>query len=139
MKYIYQVCLILAVFLLSQTLHAQNRAANAPSVTISGILIDTETKQPLEGVSISDRSKKTLTISKRDGSYSVNVPKGTTLYFTAISHITQTLVAERSETGRTVSLSNEAKQLENVTVTTALGISRQQKTLGYSVQSLLIG
>jgi TonB-linked SusC/RagA family outer membrane protein len=35
-----------------------------------------------------------------------------------------------------ISLANEVKQLENVVVTTALGITRQQKALGYSVQKL---
>lgn len=136
MKYIYQLCIVIAWLLSSQHLDAQSRVINSSSVTISGIVRDTETNQPLEGVSVGDGSKKTLAVTKQDGSYSASVLRGTTLFFTAVSHGTQMFIAERSETGRSVSLSNEAKQLENVIVTTALGISRQQKALGYATQSL---
>ncbi len=136
MKYIYQICVVVLGFLLSQHLHAQNGVAAPSAVTISGTVREAGTNQPLEGVSVSDGSRKTLAVSKNDGSYVVNVPAGTTLYFSAISHTPQTFVAEKSETGKSVVMGNEARQLENVTVTTALGISRQQKALGYSVQTL---
>lgn len=104
------------------------------TVTISGIVRDAQNK-PVEAVSITDANKKTLTLSKEDGSFTVSVAKGSRLTFTAISFITQTLVAERNETGKIVLLNNDAAQLQNVVVT-ALGISRQQKALGYSVQTL---
>lgn len=104
-------------------------------VTVSGTIIDSASSQPLAGVTISN-GKKTAGISTIDGSYSVTVAKGSTLHFSTISYQLQTLKAEVSENGKTIYLSSEAKGLENVTVTTALGISRQQKALGYSVQKI---
>lgn len=136
MKFFSHVWMVLSILLFTCEVLARQNQVLPVTITISGSVIDSETNQPLEGVSISDGSKKTLALSKSDGSFSVSVPKGTTLYFTAISHATQTVDVDKSETGKVVSLSNEAKQMENVTVTTALGISRQQKALGYAVQTI---
>jgi TonB-linked SusC/RagA family outer membrane protein len=136
MKFIKQLIALLTILLLSREVSAQNRISSSATVTISGKVIDKDSNQPLGGVSISNATKKFLGFSKADGTFSVNVTSGTILYFSFISYTTQSIVAEKTETSNTILLSNEAKQLENVTVTTALGISRQQKALGYSVQSL---
>ncbi|MEJ7914367.1 MAG: SusC/RagA family TonB-linked outer membrane protein, partial [Chitinophagaceae bacterium] len=125
-----------AILLFIPALQAQENKVPQPSITISGVVKEVETALPIAGVSVSDAAKRTLAVTKSDGTYSVIVPRGTTLYFSAVSRTTQTLTAATSESARTISLSNESKELENVTITTALGISRQQKALGYSVQKL---
>ncbi len=136
MKFIKQLIALLTVFILSREVSAQNRISSSASVTISGKVIDKDSNQPLGGVSISNATKKFLGFSRADGTFSVSVTSGSILYFSFISYTTQSIVAEKTETSNTIMLTNEAKQLENVTVTTALGISRQQKALGYSIQSL---
>jgi TonB-linked SusC/RagA family outer membrane protein len=136
MKFIKQLIALLTLFILSREAYAQNSISSSASVTISGKVIDKDSNQPLGGVSISNATKKFLGFSKADGTFSVSVTSGSILYFSFISYTTQSIVAEKTETSNTILLTNEAKQLENVTVTTALGISRQQKALGYSIQSL---
>lgn len=136
MKFIKQLIALFTLFILSREAYAQNSISSSASVTISGKVIDKDSNQPLGGVSISNATKKFLGFSKADGTFSVSVTSGSILYFSFISYTTQSIVAEKTETSNTILLTNEAKQLENVTVTTALGISRQQKALGYSIQSL---
>ncbi|HZH97145.1 MAG TPA: TonB-dependent receptor plug domain-containing protein, partial [Flavisolibacter sp.] len=136
MKLFTLVRIGIAVLLFVQNVQAQQNGNQPLTVTVSGTVKEAGTARPVEGVSVSDASKKALAVTMPDGSFSVSVPRGTTLHFSAISYATQTFVADVTETGRTILLSGETTQLENVTITTALGISRQQKALGYSVQKL---
>ena len=136
MKLIYKVCCILSGFLISLNLTAQHNQNKTTPIQISGIVQDSATQLPVEGVSVSDGNKNVLMLSKPDGSYAVTIPAGTTLYFSSVSHLTKSIIAEKSEQGKLILLQNELKHMENVTVTTALGITRQQKALGYSVQKL---
>ena len=135
MKLFTRVWYLLTLILFCTVLKAQQGAGETTPITISGSIKDKETNLALEGISISDGTK-VLATSKQNGTYSVNVARGTTLQFSSVSHTLQTVVAENSQSGKLVLLSTAAKQLENVTVTTALGISRQQKALGYSVQTI---
>jgi hypothetical protein len=121
--------------MLSTIILAQNNSTPS-TITIKGSVQDVDTRQPLEGVSISDAKKITLAVTKEDGSFSVSVPAGTLLSFSTVSFTSNTFTASKNETGIVISLKNEAKTLDNVVVTTALGISRQQKALGYAIQTL---
>ncbi|MEJ7738434.1 MAG: SusC/RagA family TonB-linked outer membrane protein [Chitinophagaceae bacterium] len=137
MKLAKHIFVVLTGFLFTQHLAAQqNNTANASLITITGVVRDSASRQFLPGVTISEGNGKALSLTKTDGSYSVSVPKGSVLYFSAVSYSTRSFTVESGETGKIVNLRNEAVELENVTITTALGISRQQKALGYSVQKL---
>lgn len=134
MKFIRQLfpCLLTFVFILQ----VQAQRNDDVKVKISGKVLDKNSNQPLSGVTVSETSTKAASVSKIDGSFSINVPAGSTVIFSFVSYISQSLVANASDMSKTIILSNDAKELENVTVATALGISRKQRALGYSVQTL---
>ncbi len=136
MKFFYQCCCIAAGFFISLQVVAQNISNTITPIEYTGVVQDAATNQPLEGVTITDGNKKQLAVSKQDGSYTVRVAAGSTLYFSAVGHIIQSVMADAAQGKQMIRLQQDQKSMENVTVTTALGISRQQKALGYSVQQL---
>ncbi|MDU8886032.1 SusC/RagA family TonB-linked outer membrane protein [Yeosuana sp. MJ-SS3] len=115
------------VFLLSSsTLLAQEK-------TVSGTIVDQNgfgvpgANVVLEGTSIGSSSDF-------DGNYSIEIPNDGTLVFSSLGFATQSI----STTGQTtinVTLIESAEALSEVVVT-ALGISRERKSLGYAVSQL---
>ncbi|MDB5200689.1 MAG: TonB-linked outer membrane protein SusC/RagA family [Ferruginibacter sp.] len=105
------------------------------SLTVSGTVTDKSSQTPLALVSIG-AAGKSLTVTKADGSFSLSVAKNSRLDFTMIGFTTTSVTITQSITGLKVQLTAASKELENVVVTTALGISRKQKSLGYAVQQI---
>ena len=87
---------------------------------------------PLGGVTVTERGKSNATTTDVDGNFSLDVAGGNAvLVFTSVSFKT----AEVSVNGRsqiTVVMESAAQELEGVVVT-ALGITREKRSLGYSV------
>lgn len=109
--------------------------SNIKIVEISGFVKDAITKQALVGVSIGNANGKTLTTTGSKGDFIIKVEIGTVLYVTSISYKEQSFVAENSISDKTIFLEPSSKELDNVVVT-ALGITRQQKALGYAIQKI---
>ncbi len=125
-----QTCRLLMVtlcLLTASALHAQ--------VTVSGRVTAGEDSSPLPGVNILVKGTSLGTISDAEGQYSINVPSTeSTLVFSFVGYLAQ----EISLGGRNsvdVALATDAKQLSEVVVT-ALGIEKDKKSLGYSLQSV---
>ncbi|HYH57110.1 MAG TPA: SusC/RagA family TonB-linked outer membrane protein, partial [Anseongella sp.] len=100
--------------------------------TVSGRVSD-ELGEPLPGVSVIRKGTEVGTSTDIDGRYSLNVPAGenTVLVFTMMGYGTrEETVGSRSEIN--VQLASDASQLDEVVIT-ALGISRETRSLGYSV------
>jgi len=129
------VLLVLTGLLLGIPMFAQKaetateRNSGASSVSIAGVIRDLTSGHSLSGVTISDEQKIVGT-SKIDGSFTVKVPKGTKLTFTTVGYLPQSFEATQSINNLTLRLAQDSRQLENVVVT-ALGISRNEKALGY--------
>ncbi len=124
MKTKLEICLLfLLVFV--QFGFAQQR-------TVSGIVTDTE-GFPLPGVSIVVKGNATGTQTDVDGKFSIAAAPEETLVFSFMGMKTQELFA--TSTSLNVKLAEDSLQLEAVVVT-ALGISRDKKSLGYSAQKL---
>lgn len=102
---------------------------------ISGRVTSGEDSSPLPGVNILVKGTAAGTISDADGRYSINVPSpDVVLVFSFVGYKAQ----EASLEGRTtldISLGTDATQLSEVVVT-ALGVEKEKKSLGYSVQSV---
>ncbi|MGN6396509.1 MAG: SusC/RagA family TonB-linked outer membrane protein [Mucilaginibacter sp.] len=109
----------------SKTIHIQ-----AP---IKGIVKDA-TGELLVGVSISIKGTTTGTQSDVNGAFTINANPGDVLVFTYIGYAKQE-VTIGNDSNITVTLQNDSKQLQEVVVT-ALGISRQSKTLTYGMQTI---
>ncbi|MDX1940550.1 MAG: SusC/RagA family TonB-linked outer membrane protein [Saprospiraceae bacterium] len=116
-----------ATMLLSFSLFSQT--------TVKGTVTDAESNEPLIGVSIIVKGTSKGTVSDLDGNYAVELAQGeNTLVFTFVGFRT-TEVAVNGQTNLNVSLETAAIGLDEITVT-ALGISREKKSLGYAIQEI---
>lgn len=101
--------------------------------TISGKVSD-NSGLPLPGATILIKGTTTGTSSDFDGNYSIKADQGSTLVFSFVGYITQEIKAGTSNSINVV-LSDDTQALEEVVVT-ALGIKRNERSLGYSVNSV---
>ena len=103
-------------------------------VTIHGTVKSADGKT-LPGVSVVIKGTTRGTITDMNGSYSIaNVSKSATLVFSFVGMQTKEVPVGNQSTIN-VSLTESLTSLKQVVVT-ALGISRQKKSLGYSVQDV---
>ncbi len=121
--------LILAFLALSfnGSLWAQQQA-------VSGTVTDGTSGSPLPGVTIVEKGTSNGTTTDFDGKYSLSVPQTATLVFSYVGYTS----IEKAVSGQTtidVELSESAEALNEVVVT-SLGITREKKSLGYSVTEL---
>ena len=100
---------------------------------VTGVVVSQEDNQPVVGVSILVVGTNVGTVTGADGKFSLTVPAGKSqLRFTYVGM--ETLEVSARPQMRIV-LRNGGTNIDEIVVT-AMGISRQQKTLGYSAQTL---
>ena len=100
--------------------------------TISGKVIDTD-GESLIGVNILEAGTSNGTVTDFDGNYSLTVSEGATLTFSYTGYAEQSVVVgSQSIVNLTLA---EGVALDEVVVT-ALGISREKKSLSYSAQNV---
>lgn len=109
--------------------------AQQSTIVLKGTVIDSKDREGLAGISINDSNKKSLGVTGMDGSFTINVPKGTSVSFSMIGYTTYTKVYNASENNLTILLAQSTSTLNEVVVT-ALGIKREQKALGFATQTL---
>lgn len=106
----------------------------AQTRTITGKVTDTKDGSPLPGVSVIVKGTTHGTVTSADGSYKIEAGNNDNLIFSFIGYVNQ----EKPVGGNaniSVTLGTDNKQLNEVVVT-ALGISKEKKSLGYSVQKI---
>jgi len=113
--------------------------AFAQERTITGKISEESNKSPIPGATITVKGGKKTVTADANGAFTIAVPQGKlSLIITSIGFGTKE-VAVGAETGTVeVLLSVDNKQLGEVVVT-ALGITRQSKTLVYAAQSVPAG
>ena len=117
--------LVACLFLMVGSVMAQTK--------VNGVVVAQEDNQPVVGVSILVIGTNIGTVTDANGKFSLTVPAGKSqLRFTYIGM--ETLEVSARPNMRIV-LRNGDTNLDEIVVT-AMGISRQQKTLGYSAQTL---
>ena len=104
----------------------------AQSITVSGKVVDGD-NLPLPGVGIVIKGTTTGVNSDIDGNFRIDAMPTQTLVFSYIGMATKEVVARNAST--TVKMLDDAIALEGVVVT-ALGITRDKKSLGYSAQKV---
>lgn len=102
--------------------------------TVTGTVIGEDDQLGLPGVSITVKGTQVRTITDLNGGYSINVPAGaTTLVFEFMGMVTQ----EVEITGEVLNVSMKSSDIAiDDVVVTAIGIKRESKALGYSVQKV---
>src|SRR6185503_5506919 len=104
--------------------------------TITGRVSDETSKGPVAGATVKVKGTGTQVSTNNEGIFTVRVPSGNfTLVISSIGYATKEVVANSSSAGLVITLGTDSKQLGEVVVT-ALGISRQTKSLVYATQSI---
>jgi len=90
---------------------------------------------PIEGVTVTETGADRVTVTAADGTFEIRVAtKESVLRFSAVGYeSTEVIVGE--QTNLRVTLVPSSHQLDDVVVT-ALGISREKKALGYSIEEV---
>ncbi|WP_316812638.1 SusC/RagA family TonB-linked outer membrane protein [Pedobacter heparinus] len=99
---------------------------------VKGSVVD-EMQLPLPGVTVTVKNTKTVTTTDPNGAFTIKAPSAATLVFSYIGYIQQ----EKQVNGSTlrIVLISDSKALNEVVVT-ALGITKEKKTLVYSTQTV---
>lgn len=100
---------------------------------VTGMVKD-YTGEPIIGANIMEKGTTNGTITNIDGEFSLNVPENATLVITYIGYDSQEINTSGKYAFR-ITLKEDTQNLEEVVVT-ALGIRREEKALGYSVQKV---
>ncbi len=128
MRKFLPIAFALAVLLsLSSSVYGQQRVLRGKVTASSDGL-------PLPGVTILDRSNQSGTTTNVDGEYSISVTDQSVLVFSFIGFSSKEITVG-NQTELNVVLDEEASDLSEVVVT-ALGISKEKETLGYSVTAV---
>src|SRR5215210_7485129 len=120
-----KITLLLSVLVLSVLAFAQQ--------TITGTVRD-ENGDPIPFATVTEVGKNNVVKANENGVFTIKVPEGTKLRITASGH--QEQVVTVSGTTVTATLTSTQQQLSEVVVTTALGIRRQSKELGYAATTI---
>ncbi|MDQ3535098.1 MAG: SusC/RagA family TonB-linked outer membrane protein, partial [Bacteroidota bacterium] len=103
--------------------------------TVTGTVTSQEDGSALPGVNVLVQGTTSGTTTDLDGTYQLNVPENVnTLVFSFIGYVTEQVnIGNRSVVD--LRLVSDIQQLTEVVVT-ALGVSRERKSIGYSVQEI---
>jgi len=105
-------------------------------VTIKGRVLDDADNSVIPGVNINDAQRKVYGLTKADGSFSIKVPKGTELNFSMIGYTVAKLMITQNNDNLIIRLKASSNDLNEVVITTALGIKRSERALGYATTTL---
>ena len=126
MKLKFNGFLVLLLVLVAQISFAQERV-------VSGVVSD-NAGMPLPGVSVLVKGTQSGTQTDFDGKFSIKATSSQVLIFSYVGMTTREITA--SSTSLKVKLESDAQELSEVVVTTALGIKREKKSLGYATQEV---
>ena len=100
---------------------------------VSGTVLSQDDGQPIIGAAVKVVGTSTGMLTDVNGRFNIALPAGKNqLEISYLGYLSQTVTAKN---GMRVFLKSDAQALDEVVVT-AMGITRQQKTLGYSAQTL---
>lgn len=110
-------------------------SASAQTIQITGKVVAKEDGAPLPGVSVIVKGTTIGTATGGDGGYKITVPNNSSvLSFNFIGYIRKDTTTNNGILN--VVLAPDSRQLQEVLVTTALGIKRKAKELGYATQTV---
>jgi TonB-linked outer membrane protein, SusC/RagA family/TonB-dependent outer membrane receptor, SusC/RagA subfamily, signature region len=121
--------ILLLLLMTINIIHAQNQSMN-----LSGVVISQEDLQPIIGASVQVGGTEKVAITDIDGKFSISANIGDTLIISCVGMTTEKICVKGGQNLQ-ISMKQSPILLNNVVVT-ALGIKREEKALGYSVQKL---
>ncbi len=108
--------------------------AMAQGSTVSGKVTSSDGGEPLPGVNVIVKGTTQGTVTDIEGNYSVSADQTDTLTFSFIGFVSEEVPVNNRSTVN-VQMGTDIQQLSEVVVT-ALGIEREERALGYSVQEI---
>jgi len=118
------------------TLVAFHYAGFSQKSRLAGVVRSATDSSGLAGVSIEIKGSKGGTVTDMQGQFVISVADNAVLVFSAAGYAPQEVAAHDGSRITLYLRQSEKSQLGEVVVTTALGIKKQQKTLGYAVQEV---
>lgn len=106
-----RIYLILLLFSLVGSLSAQGQR-----ITLTGIVNDSITQEPIEFITIQEKGTTNGTITDLDGKYSLSVKPGASIVFSCVGYATKSVKAGKKSTQLNVVLSTSDHQLGEVVV-----------------------
>lgn len=107
---------------------------NVMAQTVSGRVSSSADGSDAPGVNVNVKGSSAATLTNASGEYQISASPTSTLVFTAVGYVTQE-VAVNGRTVVNVTL-EEDNTLLNEVVVTALGVARQQRSLGYATTTI---
>ena len=105
----------------------------AQEKNVSGIVSASDTKAPLQGVTVTNRNTQKKTLTTAAGYFSISAAQGHVLEFSYVGYGTN-IVTVGAANVYNQSLEAVSRQLEEVTI--SQGIRRSSRSLGYSTQKV---
>ena len=112
---------------------SQPSASSDKTVTVTGIVRD-EAGKPMSGVGVIVKGMLTGTVTGTDGSYALKARPNDELSFSFLGYKTQEVFVGSKST-IDITLVDEAQAIDGVVVT-ALGLKRDEKSLGYAASKV---
>ncbi len=109
-------------------------ATFAQDIPIKGTVTSGEDGSPVPGAYVLIKGTNNGAATDADGNFTLTAPSSGTLIFSSVGYRTQEL-ALAGQSVLNVVMDPDVTQVDEIVVT-ALGISREKKALGYSVQQL---
>ncbi|HAT61119.1 MAG TPA: SusC/RagA family TonB-linked outer membrane protein, partial [Prevotella sp.] len=110
-------------------------SVSGQNVKITGKVFDTDATTPLIGVTVMQKGEKAGAVTDLDGNFTINVEGGNpVITFSYLGYKTTTVPVGKKKVINVI-LEPSTKNLNEVVVT-ALGIKREEKSLGYSVTKI---
>ena len=106
------------------------------NIKVTGTIYSATDSVALGNISVVVKGTSRGTTTNMAGVYSITVDKDAVLVFSSLGYTPQEVGVGNRTVINIYLLRNEANELSEVVVTTALGIKKQQKTLGYAVQEV---
>jgi TonB-linked SusC/RagA family outer membrane protein len=103
---------------------------------INGKITSSEDQEAIRGATVTIKGTNIAAMTDRLGNFTIqNAPSKSTLVISSVGYDTQEILVG-SNSVFNIQLKVSAKQLKDVIVTTALGIQREERSLGYSVSEV---
>lgn len=103
-------------------------------IKLTGKVIDAKDKTPIIGATVVVKGSKRGAVTNADGVFSLNVKPNEVLITSYVGYISQTIPL-KNESEIIIQMEQNSRVLDELVVT-ALGITKQSKSLGYAVQTI---
>lgn len=126
-------CSVRNLLLLMVTILCSSQIIHAQSIEVKGKVVDATTKTPVEGATVLIKKTAKGTKTNAEGEFTITAQKGSRLVISNIGYGQQEIPVSNEYIS--IEITAAAGQLNEVVVT-ALGVKKETKKIGYSVQEV---